>query len=91
MKKRPLSRLEKKEILRRIKFKDFQINAVIETVFRRYSKVIEIETAINILRVVYFLDAKNTLNYLDRVYNKRQYYLDRKRERAERQQKIKKV
>lgn len=78
MEKKKISRKEKKQILSKVKFELFQIEAIQITVYNMYGKTISKERALHILKILYFKDAAGSLDFLERTYNRRNYYFNKK-------------
>lgn len=76
MRTKKLTKYRKMHILQKVKFLPFQIDAIQTTVWRRYDKELSNFRSLAILKVIYFMDAAETLKYLDKLFIKKKKHED---------------
>lgn len=71
MRVKKLSQAERTRILRKVNFLEFQVDAIRVTVWRRYDKIISPIRSLTVLKRIYFMDAEQTIKYLDNLFLKK--------------------
>lgn len=76
MRTKKLTKYRRAHLLQKVKFYPFQVDALQVTVWRRYDKELTEFRTMAILKVIYFLDAAETVKYLDKLFIKKKKHED---------------